>query len=295
MALVGERAGGSEGRLDYGPDGRITGKSYNRELRRLQEDLVDLQKWIKREGLRVAVIFEGRDAAGKGGVITRITQRLSHRIVRVVALGIPSERERSEWYFQRYVSHLPSAGEMVLFDRSWYNRAGVERVMGFCTEDEYRDFLAACPDFERMLVQSGIILIKYWFSISPEEQERRFEGRLEDPRKHWKIGPIDVASRAHWFDYSRARDEMFEHTDTDEAPWYVVGADVKRHARLNCIHHLLRTVPWKEIPDEHVELPDLQKGADYQPLPLEGARWVPEIYGSGATDTERRAGNGSPG
>ena len=295
MALAGEKARESEGQLNYGPDGRITGKSYNRELLRLQEDLVDLQKWIKREGLRVAVIFEGRDAAGKGGVITRITQRLSHRIVRVVALGIPTERERNQWYFQRYVSHLPSAGEMVLFDRSWYNRAGVERVMGFCTEDEYRDFLAACPDFERMLVQSGIILIKYWFSISPEEQERRFEGRLEDPRKHWKIGPIDVASRAHWFDYSRARDEMFEHTDTDEAPWYVVGADVKRHARLNCIHHLLQTVPWKEIPDEHVELPDLQKDPDYEPPPLEGVHWVPEIYGSGATDTERRAGNGSPG
>jgi len=235
VASAGEKAEGSEGRLDYGSDGRITGKSYGRELLRLQEDLVDLQKWIKREGLRVAVIFEGRDAAGKGGVITRITQRLSNRIVRVVALGIPTEREQSQWYFQRYVSHLPASGEMVLFDRSWYNRAGVERVMVCCTYDEYEGFLRSCPGFERMLVQSGIILIKYWFAISAEEQERRFKSRLEDPRKRWKIGPIDIASRAHWFDYSRARDEMLKHTDTDEAPWYVVGADVKRHARLNCI------------------------------------------------------------
>jgi len=292
MALGGERAEGSEGRLDYGPDGRITGKSYNRELLRLQEDLVDLQKWIKREGLRVAIIFEGRDAAGKGGVITRITQRLSHRIVRVVALGIPTERERSQWYFQRYVSHLPAAGEMVLFDRSWYNRAGVERVMGFCTDDEYQDFLRSCPGFERMLVQSGITLIKYWFTISPEEQERRFESRLEDPRKRWKIGPIDIASRAHWFDYSRARDEMFTHTDTDEAPWYVVGADIKRHARLNCIHHLLQTIPWQEIPDEQIELPDLQKDPSYRRPPIDSLNWVPEVYGSGATDAERDSGEG---
>ena len=288
----GEKAEGSESRLDYGPDGRITRKSFNRELLRLQEDLVDLQKWIKRKGLRVAVIFEGRDAAGKGGVITRITQRLSHRIVRVVALGIPTEKEQSQWYFQRYVSHLPAAGEMVLFDRSWYNRAGVERVMGFCTDDEYQDFLGSCPGFERMLVQSGIILIKYWFAISPEEQERRFKSRLEDPRKRWKIGPIDIASRAHWLDYSRARDEMFKRTDTDEAPWYVVGADIKRHARLNCIHHLLQTIPCQEIPDEQVELPDLQKDPSYRRPPVDSMTWVPEVYGSGATDAERDSGEG---
>ena len=294
MSPPGGPAKGGEGPPEYGPDGRITGKSYNRELLRLQEDLVDLQKWIKREGLRVAVIFEGRDAAGKGGVITRITERLSHRIVRVVALGIPTEREQSQWYFQRYVSQLPAAGEMVLFDRSWYNRAGVERVMGFCTDDEYQDFLRSCSGFERMLVQSGIVLIKYWFTISPEEQERRFESRLEDPRKRWKIGPIDIASRAHWFDYSRARDQMLKHTDTDEAPWHVVGADVKRHARLNCIHHLLETIPWQEIPDEHVQLPDLQKASDYRAPPLDSVHWVPEIYGSGASDTERGAGEGSP-
>jgi polyphosphate kinase 2 len=216
--------GGHEGPPEYGPDGRMTDKSYDRELFRLQEDLVDLQKWIKHEGLRVAVLFEGRDAAGKGGVIKRITQRLNHRIARVVAPGIPTERERSQWYFQRYVPHLPAAGEMVLFDRSWYNRAGVEKVMGFCTDAEYREFLRSCPEFERMLVQSGMILIKYWFAISPKEQERRFRSRMEDPRKRWKIGPIDVASRAHWIDYSRARDEMFRHTDTDEAPWYAVGS-----------------------------------------------------------------------
>ena len=288
----GEKAEGSESRLDYGPDGRITRKSFNRELLRLQEDLVDLQKWIKRQGLRVAVIFEGRDAAGKGGVITRITQRLSHRIVRVVALGIPTEKEQGQWYFQRYVSHLPAAEEMVLFDRSWYNRAGVERVMGFCTDDEYQDFLRSCPGFERMLVQSGIILIKYWFAISPEEQERRFRSRLEDPRKRWKIGPIDIASRAHWLDYSRAKDEMFKHTDTDEAPWYVVGADIKRHARLNCIHHLLQTIPCQEIPDEQVELPDLQKDPSYRRSPVDSMTWVPEVYGSGATDAERDSGEG---
>lgn len=272
--------------LEYRPDGRITGKSYDRELLRLQEDLVDLQQWIKREGLRVAVIFEGRDAAGKGGVIKRITQRLNHRVARVVALGIPTERERSQWYFQRYVTHLPAAGEMVLFDRSWYNRAGVERVMGFCTEAECRDFLRSCPGFESMLVQSGITLIKYWFAISPEEQEQRFRDRLDDPRKRWKIGPIDIASRAHWIDYSRARDEMLENTDTDDAPWYVVGADIKRHARLNCIHHLLQTIPWQEVPDEPVELPNLQMDPDYRLPPTDGLRWVPEVYGSRATGSD---------
>ena len=275
-----------EGRVEYRQDGRITGKSYDRELLRLQEDLVDLQKWIKHEGLRVAVVFEGRDASGKGGVIKRITQRLNHRVVRVVALGIPTERERGQWYFQRYVPHLPGAGEMVLFDRSWYNRAGVERVMGFCTDEEYREFLRSCPEFERMLVQSGMILIKYWFAISPEEQERRFRSRLEDPRKRWKIGPVDIASRGHWTEYSRAKDAMFTYTDIEEAPWYMVGADVKRHARLNCIHHLLETIPWQEIPDELIELPDLQKDPNYRRPPIDSLPWVPEVYGSGATDSD---------
>ena len=277
---------------EYRPDGRITGKYYNHELLRLQEELVDLQEWIKQEGLKVAVIFEGRDAAGKGGAIKRITQRLNHRIVRVVALGIPTEREKSQWYFQRYVPHLPSAGEIVLFDRSWYNRAGVESVMGFCTDDEYREFLWSCPDFERMLVQSGMILIKYWFEISAEEQERRFRSRLSVPRKRWKIGPVDVASRARRTDYSRAKDAMFTYTDLEEAPWYVVGADVKRHARLNCIHHLLETIPSGEIEEEEIELPDLQSDPGYRRPPLDGMNWVPEIYGSGVADAERDSDGG---
>jgi len=271
-------------------DGRIAKKFYERELFRLQEELVDLQEWIKQEGLRVAVIFVGRDASGKGGVIKRITQRLNPRIARVVALGIPTERERSQWYFQRYVPHLPATGEIVLFDRSWYNRAVVERVMGFCTDDEYREFLRSFPDFERMLVQSGMILVKYWFAISAEEQERRFRSRLSDPRKRWKIGSIDVASRARWSDYSRAKDAMFTYTDIEEAPWQVVGADVKRHARLNCIHHLLQTVPYEDIADEPVELPDLQRDPNYRRSPIDSMNWVPEIYGAGATDAERDPG-----
>jgi len=271
-------------------DGRIAKKFYEREVFRLQEELVDLQEWIKQEGLRVAVIFVGRDASGKGGVIKRITQRLNPRIARVVALGIPTERERSQWYFQRYVPHLPATGEIVLFDRSWYNRAVVERVMGFCTDDEYREFLRSFPDFERMLVQSGMILVKYWFAISAEEQERRFRSRLSDPRKRWKIGPIDVASRARWSDYSRAKDAMFTYTDIEEAPWQVVGADVKRHARLNCIHNLLQTVPYEDIADEPVELPDLQRDPNYRRSPIDSMNWVPEIYGAGATDAERDPG-----
>jgi len=271
-------------------DGRIAKKFYEREVFRLQEELVDLQEWIKQEGLRVAVIFVGRDASGKGGVIKRITQRLNPRIARVVALGIPTERERSQWYFQRYVPHLPATGEIVLFDRSWYNRVVVERVMGFCTDDEYREFLRSFPDFERMLVQSGMILVKYWFAISAEEQERRFRSRLSDPRKRWKIGPIDVASRARWSDYSRAKDAMFTYTDIEEAPWQVVGADVKRHARLNCIHHLLQTVPYEDIADEPVELPDLQRDPNYRRSPIDSMNWVPEIYGAGATDAERDPG-----
>ncbi|MCH7890503.1 MAG: polyphosphate kinase 2 [Gemmatimonadetes bacterium] len=278
MALAGERARESEGRLDYGPDGRITGKSYNRELLRLQEDLVDLQKWIKREGLRVAVIFEGRDAAGKGGVITRITQRLSHRIVRVVALGIPTERERGQWYFQRYVSHLPAAGEMVLFDRSWYNRAGVERVMGFCTDEEYAEFMRSCPEFERMLVRSGIQLIKYWFSVSDEEQERRFQGRIANPIKRWKLSPMDLESRRLWLDYSRAKDDMLRHTDIKQAPWHVVEADVKKRARLNCIRHLLSLIPYEDMTPEPVELPKRKDVADYIRPPKSDQNFVPDYY-----------------
>ncbi len=270
----------------YRPDGRIEKKYYEGELLRLQEELVSLQDWIKHTGMRVAIIFEGRDAAGKGGVIKRITQRLNARVVKVVALGIPTEREKSQWYFQRYAPHLPGAGEMVLFDRSWYNRAGVERVMGFCTDDEYREFLRSCPDFERMLVNSGMILIKYWFAISAEEQERRLRDRIDDPRKRWKVGPVDVASRARWTDYSRAKDAMFTYTDIDEAPWYVVKADVKRHARLNCIDHLLETVPYQDLPENPIELPDLQRDPNYRRPPLESMNWVPEVYGGRAATGE---------
>ncbi len=207
--------------------GKLGNKEYARELRKLQVELVKLQEWIRSQGLRVVVIFEGRDAAGKGGAIKRITECLNPRVCRVVALPAPTERERSQWYFQRYIGHLPAAGEMVLFDRSWYNRAGVERVMGFCTEDEYQEFLRSCPEFERMLVRAGIILIKYWFSVSDEEQERRFQQRISNPTKRWKLSPIDVQSRARWVEYSRAKDEMFKYTDIKQAPWYVVASDDK--------------------------------------------------------------------
>ncbi len=268
----------------YGQDGRIKRRFYESELLRLQEELVALQNWIKNEGMRVAVLFEGRDASGKGGVIKRITQRLNPRIVRVAALPVPGEREKSQWYFQRYVPHLPAAGELVLFDRSWYNRAGVEWVMGFCTDDEYREFLRSCPEFERMLVRSGLILIKYWFAISAEEQERRFQARMEDPKKRWKISPVDVASRARWVEYSRAKDTMFTYTDINVAPWYVVNADVKRHARLNCIHHLLGLIPYEELPKDPVELPELQKDPNYRRPPLDRMHWLPEIYAGAAEE-----------
>jgi len=251
---------------------------YEKELARLQIELVKLQEWIKHAGLRVVVIFEGRDAAGKGGVIKRITQSLNPRICRVVALGTPTEREKEQWYFQRYVPHLPAAGEMVLLDRSWYNRAGVERVMGFCTEDEYREFLRSCPEFERMLLRSGVILIKYWFSVSDEEQERRFQARIKDPTKRWKLSPMDVESRARWVEYSRAKDEMFAHTDIKQAPWYVVNADDKRRARLNCISHLLSMIPYEDLTPEPIELPLRQAHGGYVRPPITDQTFVPERY-----------------
>jgi polyphosphate kinase 2 len=220
------------------------GCDYERELRRLQVELVKLQEWIRHEGLRVVVLFEGRDAAGKGGAIKRITESLNPRVCRVAALATPTEREKTQWYFQRYVSHLPAAGEMVLFDRSWYNRAGVEHVMGFCTEREYLEFMQSCPEFERMLVRSGIVLIKYWFSVSDEEQERRFQDRMDKPTKRWKLSPMDLESRKHWADYSRAKDEMFAVTDTKQVPWFVVNAEDKKSARLNVIRHLLSMIPY---------------------------------------------------
>ena len=250
---------------------------YLKELRRLQIELVKLQEWIKHEGLKVVVIFEGRDAAGKGGVIKRITESLNPRICRVVALSVPTEREKTQWYFQRYVPHLPAAGEMVLFDRSWYNRAGVERVMGFCTENEYLEFMHSCPEFERMLVRSGIILLKYWFSVSDEEQERRFQARIKDPTKRWKLSPMDLESRRRWVEYSKAKDDMFSYTDVKQVPWYVVNADNKECARLNCIHHLLSMVPYKDLTPEPVKLPERVRSAYVRP-PMTDQTFVPEIY-----------------
>jgi polyphosphate kinase 2 len=251
---------------------------YNAALADFQVELVKLQKWIQEEGLKVVVLFEGRDAAGKGGAIKRITQSLNPRVCRVEALAKPTERERTQWYFQRYVQHLPAAGEMVCFDRSWYNRAGVERVMGFCTESEYREFLRSCPQFERMLVRSGIILIKYWFSVSDEEQERRFQRRMQDPVRRWKLSPVDMESRRHWVDYSVAKDEMFAHTDIKQAPWYVVRGDDKRRARLNVIAHLLSLVPYQHVPEPKLKLPERQNNIKYVRPPIDDQNFVPEIF-----------------
>ena len=250
---------------------------YNEELRRLQIELVKLQEWIRRKGLKLVAIFEGRDAAGKGGAIKRITESLNPRVCRVVALGTPTEREKTQWYFQRYVAHLPAAGEMVLFDRSWYNRAGVERVMGFCTESEYLEFLQSCPEFERMLVRSGIILLKYWFSVSDEDQERRFQERMKDATKRWKLSPMDLESRKHWVDYSRAKDEMFAHTDIKQAPWYVVNADNKKKARLNVIRHLLSLIPYDDLTPEPLKLPPLERAKYIRP-PMHTQNFIPEVY-----------------
>ncbi|MGE5355413.1 MAG: polyphosphate kinase 2 [Deltaproteobacteria bacterium] len=251
---------------------------YEKELSKLQIELVKLQEWIKHEGLRVVVIFEGRDAAGKGGTIKRITQSLNPRNCRVAALTSPTEREKTQWYFQRYVAHLPAAGEMVLFDRSWYNRAGVERVMGFCNDEEYWDFLRACPKFENMLIHAGIILIKYWFSVSEEEQERRFKNRINDPTKVWKLSPMDLESRDKWVEYSKAKDEMFTYTDTKISPWYVVDADDKERARLNCISHLLTMIPYKELNYGIKELPPRKYSKGYVRTPKDVQTFVPEKY-----------------
>ncbi len=257
---------------------KIDNKRYEKELFRLQLELVKLQEWIKQENLKVVVIFEGRDAAGKGGVIKRINQHLNPRICRVVALPAPTERETTQWYFQRYVPHLPAKGEMVLFDRSWYNRAGVERVMGFCTDEEYREFLRTCPEFERMLVRSGIIVIKYWFSVSDDEQERRFQSRMEEPHKRWKLSPMDLESRKRWVEYSRAKDEMFAHTDIKQASWYVVNSEIKKHARLNCIHHLLSLIPYEDLTPEPIELPKRTDSIGYVRPPISDQTFVPAVY-----------------
>jgi polyphosphate kinase 2 len=253
-------------------------KVYNKELRKLHVELVKLQEWVRFKGLKVVVIFEGRDAAGKGGVIKRITESLNPRVCRVVALPAPTEREKTQWYFQRYIAHLPAAGEIVLFDRSWYNRAGVERVMGFCTEEEHAEFLRSVPEFERMLVRSGIILVKYWFSVSDREQEQRFQARMADPTKRWKISPMDLESRLHWVEYSKAKDEMFAYTDIKQAPWYVVEADNKQCARLNCIRHLLSLIPYEDLTPEPMALPPRQKEKGYVRPPMTDQTFVPEVY-----------------
>ncbi len=262
---------------DNGPS-KVDKKFYEKELARLQIELVKLQEWVKQNGLKVVILFEGRDAAGKGGVIKRITQCLNPRICRVVALGVPTEREKTQWYFQRYVPHLPAAGEMVLFDRSWYNRAGVEHVMGYCTNDEYEEFLRSCPEFERMLMRSGIILLKYWFSVSDEEQERRFQARINDRTKRWKLSPMDLESRSHWVEYSKAKDAMFSYTDTKQSPWYVVNADDKPRARLNCIHHLLSMIPYEDLTPEPLQLPPRQDHSGYVRPPISDQTFVPEVY-----------------
>jgi len=259
------------------PD-QLSSDVYLAELARLQAELVKMHEWIKVNGLKVVVLFEGRDAAGKGGTISRIIQRLNPRICRVEALGIPTERERSQWYFQRYVQYLPAAGEMVIFDRSWYNRAGVERVMGFCTEEEAREFFRSCPEFERMLVRSGIKLIKYWFSVGRKVQERRFHARRTDPTKRWKLSPIDISGVDKWDEYSRAKDEMFAYTDIKQAPWFVVNSDHKKRARLNCIHHLLSMIPYKEVEYEPIKFPERKKSIGYVRPPLSDQTFIPEIY-----------------
>lgn len=253
-------------------------KFLRKELARLQIELVKLQEWVKAQGLKVVVIFEGRDAAGKGGVIKCITQHLNPRICRVVALAAPTEREKTQWYFQRYAPHLPAAGEMVLFDRSWYNRAGVERVMGFCTDQEVTEFFHSCPEFERMLIRSGIILVKYWFSVSDEEQEKRFQNRIHDPTKRWKLSPMDLESRRRWVDYSRAKDEMFSYTDIKQAPWYVVNADSKLRARLNCIRHLLGIIAYQDLTPKPIKLPKRDDKSSYVRPPITDQTFVPAVY-----------------
>jgi polyphosphate kinase 2 len=269
----------SAGKLpDQSEAAREYRRMYFRELFRLQGELVKLQDWVANTGQKVVIIFEGRDAAGKGGVIKRITQRLNPRVCRVAALPAPNERERTQWYFQRYVSHLPAAGEIVLFDRSWYNRAGVERVMGFCTDDQYEEFFRTVPDFERMLVRSGIKLIKYWFSISDEEQYLRFLGRIHDPLKQWKLSPMDLQSRRRWEEYTKAKEVMLERSHIPEAPWWLIHAIDKKKARLNCIHHLLQQMPYTEIEHAKIELPQREYHKDYERHPVPQSMYVPEVY-----------------
>ncbi len=258
--------------------GKLDKEFYEKELRKLQIELVKLQEWIKHKGLKVAIIFEGRDAAGKGGVIKTVTECLNPRICSIVALGVPTEREKTQWYFQRYVEHLPAAGEMKIFDRSWYNRAGVEKVMGFCKEDEYQDFLRTAPEFEKMLMRSGIILIKYWFSVNPNEEEKRFQSRIDDPTKRWKLSPMDLKSRDMWEDYSKAKDIMFSFTDTKQSPWYVVNADDKKRARLNCISHILSLIKYEDLTPKPFKLEPRKAAKGYVRPPITEQTFVPEVY-----------------
>jgi len=256
---------------------KLPKKIYEKELNRLHIELVKLQEWVKHKKLKVVVIFEGRDAAGKGGTIKRITECLNPRVCRVIALGTPSDREKTQWFFQRYVGYLPAGGEMMLFDRSWYNRAGVEKVMGFCTHEEYVEFLRSCPEFECMLQRAGIILIKYWFSVSDEEQEKRFQERIKNPLKRWKISPMDLEARSRWVEYSKAKDDMFNATDIEESPWYVVNSDDKRSAHINCISHLLSQVPYKDLTPVKIELPPRQHEMDYERPPMRLQNFIPNV------------------
>ena len=271
----------AKGKSRSKPTERIKRREYEAELARLEIELVKLQGFIQSEGLKVVVVFEGRDSAGKGGTIKRIAYRLNPRTARVVALGTPTEREKTQWYYQRFLTHLPAAGEMVMFDRSWYNRAGVERVMGFCTDAEYWEFLHSTPAFERAIIDSGVILLKYWLDITPETQERRFQARITDPRKRWKLSPMDLESRARFVDYSRARDVMIAYTSTEAAPWNVVDANVKRHARLNVIQHLLGSIPYADLTPEPIKLPPRQDDPSYVHPPEDRFRWIPDRYAIG--------------
>lgn len=259
-------------------NGKLRSSFYLHELNQLQEELVKLQYWVKETGQRIIIVFEGRDAAGKGGVIKRIVERTNPRTIRVVALGIPTEKERTQWYFQRWVAHLPAAAEVVLFDRSWYTRSITGHVMGFCTEKEYREFLRSCPQYERMLVRSGIVLLKYWFSVSDEEQEIRFQTRAMDPKRRWKLSPMDIESRDKWEHYSKAKDRMFDYTDIKQAPWYVVNADDKKRARLNCISHILSMIPYQDMLPEPIELPHRKEGTGYIRPPFDEQTFVPTKY-----------------
>lgn len=262
--------------------------AYEKELFKLQYELVKLQEWVVHENLKVVLIFEGRDAAGKGGAIKRITEPLNPRHCRVVALSKPTEKEKTQWYFQRYVNHLPSAGEIVIFDRSWYNRAGVERVMGFCTDEEYWDFLKTVPEFEHMLIRSGILLIKYWFSVSDEEQEQRFQDRINDETKRWKLSDMDLEARSRWIEYSKAKDVMFQYTDTDFSPWWVIESDIKRNARINCISHFLSMINYKDVPQKKLKLPPRQENSGYVRPPMTSQSHVPDVASTLASSKKKK-------